>query len=258
MLHGVGEQVLRRLAPAERPQRVDQPESADQERRHRHAEIVLGGIAHDVLLAHQFALHGGDRRDETRIVDFDDTEIGKQKHAGVEIVGAEGRGEGAAFRIPGLIEQFGMHRFGDGVPVFGARLEPEPQRDRREALAAGPAHRRRMSMDALTSAIFPDAGIGNESLGRGLFTERFEQPEQSFVAWARQAAVEEHRHRGENDAAIGVVLHLVDRGIADPHRAVAAIALQKSVAVRSSSGKFGTTLYRGLELLVAASTRSRA
>ena len=54
----------------------------------------------------------------------------------------------------------------------------------------------------------------------------FEQMKQALVARPRQAAVEEHRHGGENDAAIGVVLDLIDRGIADAHRAVAAIAFE--------------------------------
>ena len=101
-----------------------------------------------------------------------------------------------------------------------------PRRDRREPLTARPAHRRRMGVDALASAIFPDAGIGLERLLGGAAAKRFEQMKQPFVARPRQPAVEEHRHGGEDDAAIGVVLHLIDRGIADAHRAVAAIALQ--------------------------------
>ena len=47
---------------------------------------------------------------------------------------------------------------------------------------------------------------------------------QAFIAGPRQAAVEEHRHGGKDDAAIGVMLHLIDGGVADPHRPVAAIA----------------------------------
>ena len=48
----------------------------------------------------------------------------------------------------------------------------------------------------------------------------------ALVAGPRQAAVEEHRHGGENDAAVGIVLRLADRGVADPHRAVAEIAFE--------------------------------
>ena len=67
---------------------------------------------------------------------------------------------------------------------------------------------------------------GSSALLRGAVAERFEQMKQPLVARPRQAAVEEHRHGGENDAAIGVVLDLIDRGIADAHRAVAAIAFE--------------------------------
>ena len=110
--------------------------------------------------------------------------------------------------------------------MFRARVEAKPRRDRREPLTARPAHRGRMGVDALASAVFPDAGIGLERLLGRADAERFEQMKQSLVARPRQPAVEEHRHGGEDDAAIAVVLHLVDRGIADAHRAVAAIALQ--------------------------------
>ena len=102
----------------------------------------------------------------------------------------------------------------------------EPGGDRGEPVAAGPAHRGRMGVDALPPAIFPDAGVGLQREFAGLAAERFQQPKQSFVAEPRQAPVEEHRHRGEDDAAVGVVLHLHGGGVADAHRPVAAIALE--------------------------------
>jgi hypothetical protein len=43
----------------------------------------------------------------------------------------------------------------------------------------------------------------------------------SARAW--QPAIEEHRRRGHDDAAVDIVLVLIDRGIADPYRSVAAI-----------------------------------
>ena len=150
----------------------------------------------------------------------------KQQHAGVEIVGAERRGERAALLVPGAVDQGGVDRLGDRIPIFGAIGEPDAVGDRRQPLTAGPAHRRRMGVDARAAAIFPDAGVGLERLLGSAVTERFQQMKQPFVARPRQAAVEEHRHGGENDAAIGVVLDLIDRGIADAHRAVAAIAFE--------------------------------
>src|SRR6476661_6548830 len=83
-----------------------------------------------------------------------------------------------------------------------------------------------MGMDALPPAVFPDAGVRLERLPGGAVAERFQEPEQALVAGPRQAAVEEHRHGGEDDAAVGVVLRLADRGVAEPYRAVAAIAFE--------------------------------
>ena len=67
---------------------------------------------------------------------------------------------------------------------------------------------------------------GSKAFFGGAVAQRFQKMKQALVARPRQAAIEEHRHGGENDAAVGVVLNLIDRGIADPHRAVAAIALE--------------------------------
>ena len=102
---------------------------ADQERGHRQAEIVFAGVAHHVLLAHQLALHRGDGRDEARIVDLDDAEVGEQQHAGVEVVGAERRGEGTALLVPGAGDERGVDRLGDGIPVLRALLEAKPHGD---------------------------------------------------------------------------------------------------------------------------------
>ncbi len=81
-------------------------------------------------------------------------------------------------------------------------------------------------MDATAPAIFPDAGISGQRRSRGTRAERLKQLKQTVAAGARQAAIEEHRHGGKNDAAIDVILHLRDGGIADAHGPVIAIALQ--------------------------------
>ena len=100
------------------------------------------------------------------------------------------------------------------------------RRNGSEAMTAGPAHRRRMGVNVAAAAKLPDAGVGLEREFLRLLAERLQQAEQALVARPRQAAIEEHRHRGENDAAVGVVLGLLHGGIADAHRAVAAIALE--------------------------------
>ena len=197
-----------------------------QECGHRQAEIVGAGIAHDMLFAHQLAFHRRNRRDKTRVVHLDHAQVGKQQNAGVEIVRSERRGEGAAFFVPGAFEQRRVDRLGDRIPVFGAVVQADALSDCREPLTAGPAHRHRVGMDALPAAIFPNAGVGLQRLFRRAVAERFQETKQSLVAGPRQAAIEEHRHGREDDAAIGIVLRLIDRGIADPYRTVAAIALK--------------------------------
>src|SRR5689334_23617945 len=92
-----------------------------------------------------------------------------------------------------------------------------------KTVAAGPAHRGRMGMDALASAIFPDAVIGLERKLARLVAQRLEEMKQSFIAGPRQPAIVEHGHGGENDAAVGVVLNLLGGRVADAHRCVAAV-----------------------------------
>ena len=67
---------------------------------------------------------------------------------------------------------------------------------------------------------------GSSAFAAARWPSDLEQMEQALVAGPRQPAIEEHRHGGEDDAAIGVVLHLLGGGVADPHRAVAAVAFQ--------------------------------
>ena len=81
-------------------------------------------------------------------------------------------------------------------------------------------------MDLGAAAIFPDAGIGSESKLRRLVAERFEEMKQILVSRPRQPSVEEHGHRREDDAAIAVMLLLMNRGVADANRPFAAIALE--------------------------------
>src|ERR1700685_1336682 len=113
-----------------------------------------------------------------------------------------------------------------GFQYLGRSGRPNRVGSAARPLTAGPAHRRRMSVDARAAAIFPDAGIGFECLLGSAVAKRFQEMKQPLVARPRQAAVEEHRHGGGDDAAIGVVLDLIDRGIADAHRAVAAITFE--------------------------------
>src|SRR4029078_1124122 len=93
--------------------------------------------------------------------------------------------------------------------------ETEMRCDRREPATGRPAHRRRVGVDMRPAAIFPDARVGGEGKLRRLLAEMLQEMEQRLVSRPRQAAVEEHGHGRENDAAIGVMLALVGRGIDD-------------------------------------------
>src|SRR5262249_1286899 len=119
-----------------------------------------------------------------------------------------------------------QHRIGDRIPVRGASVEPEPRRDRRKTMTSGPAHGRRMGMNALAAPIFPDAVVGLERKLARLGSQLFQQPKQSLVARTWQSPIVKHRHCGEDNAAIGVVLHLLCGGITQAHRPVAAVSFE--------------------------------
>ena len=76
------------------------------------------------------------------------------------------------------------------------------------------------------AAKFPQARIRGESPRARLLAERLEAAEQRLVAHTRQTLVDKHLRRGEDDAAINVVLRLKVRQVADAHRAIPLIALQ--------------------------------
>ena len=52
----------------------------------------------------------------------------------------------------------------------------------------------------------------------GSLAETLEQPEQGLVSHPGQALVDKHLRRGENDAAVDIVLFLACRLVADPNR----------------------------------------
>src|SRR5262245_13935664 len=98
-----------------------------------------------------------------------------------------------------------MHRLGHGIPMRCAVWKVQALSDCGESMTAGPAHRRRVGVDALSPAILPNAVIGLQREFSRLAAEALKQPKQSLVAEPRQAPIIEHGHRRENDAAIGVV-----------------------------------------------------
>ena len=220
------EQFPRFVLPADLMERVDVPEVAREKRGLRRAEIVRRGVTHDPAVARELPANGVAGLDEAGIARGQESELGDQEDAGVEIRRAEGAGQGASLFIPAFFENSLAQRARVGRPVFGAVGDFESARNAGEPVAGRPAQRRRIGVRQRAGAIFPQARIGLESMHNGALAKTLEQPEQRFVAHLGQTLVDEHLRRGENDAAVNVVLPLARRLVADPNRAHAEKALE--------------------------------
>ena len=125
----------------------------------------------------------------------------------------------AAPTVPGAIEDLLAQLV--GLRRASARRDPaRPRRrgDPGQPIAGHPAHGGRMGVDALLAPVLPGPGIGLHGEAQGLRAERLQAAKQGCVAHARQPLVDEHLRGGENDAAVGVVLQLLRRLVADAHR----------------------------------------
>jgi hypothetical protein len=89
-----------------------------------------------------------------------------------------------------------------------------------------PAQHIATELHAHAALVFPDASIRLKRRPFGNDIESLQQMEKTSVAGSWQPAVEEHRHRREDDTAIGIVLNLSGRHIADAYRTIAVIALR--------------------------------
>src|SRR4029453_7582009 len=183
-----------------------------------------------MLLPPKLPFHGPDSTNEFGIIWFDQAELGQQQYAGVEIIGADRGGKCLPLRIPGLWKNFILQSRRNLAPNLSAVGEAERRRNCFQPLDACPAHGRRVGMNALAPAEFPDTGIRRQREFCRHLTERLDAPEQIGIAHARQATIEEHRRGGQYDAAIGIVLILHGGFIADPHRSVAALAVEPRLA----------------------------
>ena len=127
-----------------------------------------------------------------------------------------------------------MHAVRLAAPEIGAVVAADRAGDLRQPVAGGPAHHARKGVHGRPRAELPGPGIGLVEHLDGAPPELFEMPEQGRVAGADQAAVEEGVRRGQDDAAIGVVLDLRIGGVADPHRPHARGSPRAPCASRSS------------------------
>src|SRR6185295_12447848 len=96
----------RLVLAVERDEGVDIPELADEERRLRHAEVVLSRVAHNIAVAVELAADGVTGLDKAGIGGWQKAEIGQEQHAGVEFAVLERPQQGAAPLIPGAGQDF--------------------------------------------------------------------------------------------------------------------------------------------------------
>ena len=166
--------------------------------------------------------------DEPLVVGRQKSELRQQQYAGIKLLAIQSTGDHLAPLVPGAPQDLLTQFVGLAPPMRGAVQNAEANGDPRQPIAGHPAHGRRVGMDALAAAIFPGAGIRLHGESHRLLAERLEAPEQGRIAHARQPLVDEHLRGREDHAAIGVMLQLLCRLVADTDGAVA----RKSLEVR--------------------------
>src|SRR5687768_1090052 len=99
-------------------------------------------------------------------------------------------------------------------------------RDAGEAIAAGPAHDARESVNAHLSAELPDSRVRLIEQHRRLLTKSLEPREERVVPATHETSIEEKVRSGEDRRAVDIVLHLAVGLIADAHRTHSPVARQ--------------------------------
>src|SRR6202042_18017 len=114
------EQFARLVLPADLTESVDVPEVASQKGGLRRAEIVRRGVTHDPAVTRELAANGVAGLDEAGVVRGQESELGDQEDAGVEIRGAESASQGASLFTPAFFENSFPQSARVGRPVFRA------------------------------------------------------------------------------------------------------------------------------------------
>src|SRR5262249_49092498 len=103
------------LAANER-QRLDVPERAEVERRLRRAEIVLLGIAQQILAAAQVLLERFERREETLVVRRDEARVHELQQARIHLRTVETAREAAKLFVPSALQNGRAYFFRTAAP----------------------------------------------------------------------------------------------------------------------------------------------
>ena len=122
---------------------------------------------------------------------------------------------------------------------------------RREPIARGPAHHRGERVDVRARAQLPGPGVGLVPEDARPFAEALQQLEQAAAARVQQALVEEGVGRGEDDAAVHVVLPLLEGLVPDAHGAHAPVAREPLLDPLAERGLEADPVH-GLQMSVGA------
>ena len=112
-------------------------------------------------------------------------------------------------------------------PARGPVRLPEMRGDLRQPVAGGPAHQARRGMHPGHGAQLPHPGIGLVVHRERALAHPFEALELHPPRPGEQPAVEERLGRREHRVAVDVVLHVLERLVAGPHRTHAAKARER-------------------------------
>src|SRR5262249_35804619 len=91
----------------------------------------------------------------------------------------------------------------DTTDVHPDAARPVLRRKGAVRVAAGPADGGGRGWDGRAPGIFRTAFVGSQGERASLAAERPQEPKHSFLAEPWQPPVVEHRHRGQDDAAVG-------------------------------------------------------
>ena len=208
------EQRARLVAAAERGERVDVPERADDERVLGRAEVVLLDVAEDEVAALQLASRSprpsrrsADRRQRRKPSSASSSRLASSC---VAVRRRATKLSRSAFQQRSLDER--ADALGLAAPAARALGRVQARRDARQPVARGPAHhaRERVHAQACRAAPTSPRRAGRASATRAP-PERLEPLEQRGVAALREPLVEEHVRRGEDRRAVDVVLDLPRR-----------------------------------------------
>ena len=132
-------QFPRLVLPADEAKRVRVPEIACEKRCLGRAEIIIGSIAHNAPVAHQFASYDVASAAKARIRRRKQTEFGAQQYACVKIAMSESASQRAAFLVPRLSENPVFDRDRVRIPVLRPIRKAQSMCNLPEAITCGPA-----------------------------------------------------------------------------------------------------------------------